>query len=113
MSEHPSQGLRVVCGLGRSGQSPGGTAKLQYLVQYRSDCPTREAGIIMCDMEPKPKMDYWPGYSLKGEPLPYTLRFCKVCRKETPHEIRSGAGLTAKMCMKCLADGRRYELDRD
>ena len=67
----------------------------------------------MCDMEPKPKMDYWPGYSLKGEPLPYTLRFCKVCRKETPHEIRSGAGLTAKMCMKCLADGRRYELDRD
>jgi hypothetical protein len=58
-------------------------------------------------------MDYWPGYVSKGDPLPRTLRFCKVCLKETLHEIRSGAGLTAKICVKCMEDERRYELDRD
>jgi hypothetical protein len=61
----------------------------------------------------EPKMDYWPGYAYKGDPLPRTLRFCKVCRKDTTHEIRSGAGLTAKICMTCMDGGHRFELDRD
>jgi hypothetical protein len=58
-------------------------------------------------------MEYWPGYASKADPLPRTLRFCKVCQKETPHEIRSGVGLTAKICVKCFEDARRHEPDRD
>ncbi len=65
----------------------------------------------MATMEPK--MDSWPGYGPQPDAFPHTLRYCKVCRKMTPHEIRAGAGLVAKMCVKCLESGRNYELDRD
>jgi len=44
----------------------------------------------------------WPGYSSKADPLPRTIRFCKVCQKETQHEVRTGAGVVAKMCVDCL-----------
>jgi hypothetical protein len=47
------------------------------------------------------------------DPTPHTLRYCKVCQKDTPHEIRGGTGMNAKMCVKCLEAGRNYELDRD
>ena len=43
-------------------------------------------------------------------PTPYAPRYCEVCQRKTPHEIRAGAGLTAKMCVTCLETGRRYEL---
>ena len=79
--------------------------------QYCSHCVERESSSIISTMEPK--MDSWPGYTSQADALPQTLRFCKVCRKETTHEIRSGAGLTAKMCVICLETGRRYKLDRD
>ena len=46
----------------------------------------------------------WPGL---------TLRYCKVCQKETPHEIRAGAGITARPCVECMERGLKYELDRD
>ena len=42
-----------------------------------------------------------------------TLRHCKVCNRETPHEILSGGGCVAKICIPCLENSKRYELDRD
>ena len=42
-----------------------------------------------------------------------TLRYCKNCQKETPHEIRAGAGMTARICVECTERGLKYELDRD
>jgi len=58
-------------------------------------------------------MDPRQGYDPQAETYPHALRYCKVCRQVTPHEIRAGAGLTAKMCVKCLESGRNYELDSD
>ncbi len=46
-------------------------------------------------------------------PLPRLLRFCKQCQKETPHEIRTGGGVIAKICLPCLERDLFYELDRD
>jgi hypothetical protein len=45
--------------------------------------------------------------------LPKTLRFCKVCEIETPHEVRTGAGVVARICVPCLERARLYDLDRD
>jgi hypothetical protein len=42
-----------------------------------------------------------------------TIRHCKVCMKETPHEILSGGGCVAKICVPCLERSQRWELDRD
>jgi len=44
---------------------------------------------------------------------PKTIRYCKVCRRETPHEILAGSGVVAKVCIPCLEQTERYELDRD
>lgn len=44
---------------------------------------------------------------------PKTLRFCSVCQKETTHEIRSGAGVIAMLCIPCINRSLAYELDRD
>jgi len=49
----------------------------------------------------------------EAAPAARTLRFCRVCRCDTPHEIRSGAGVTARICTACLERALRYELDRD
>jgi hypothetical protein len=45
--------------------------------------------------------------------LPKTLRYCKVCQKQTPHRIRAGDGLVARICVACLEHIQGYELDRD
>jgi hypothetical protein len=45
--------------------------------------------------------------------LPKTMKFCRVCQKETPHEVRSGGGVVARMCLPCLEHELTYELDRD
>ena len=45
--------------------------------------------------------------------LPKTIRFCKVCEKETPHQLREGSGLVAKICIPCMERALHYELDRD
>ena len=47
-------------------------------------------------------MDSWPGHASQAAALPRALRFCKICQKETPHEVRTGAGLVARMCVECL-----------
>ena len=45
--------------------------------------------------------------------VPKTFRFCKVCRKETPHEILANEGVVAYICIPCLEEDLLYELDRD
>lgn len=58
-------------------------------------------------------MTTWPGHSSVSEPLPKTLRFCKVCQQHTPHEIRSGAGVIAVICAPCLERVLNYDLDKE
>jgi hypothetical protein len=54
-----------------------------------------------------------PHTATAAAPAPRTLRFCKTCGCDTPHEIRSGSGVTARICATCLERALRYELDRD
>lgn len=44
---------------------------------------------------------------------PKTLRFCKVCQRETPHLIYSGGSVIARVCLPCSEESQRYELDRE
>ena len=44
---------------------------------------------------------------------PKTLRYCRTCSKETPHQIRQGAGVVVTLCVPCLERALTYELDRD
>jgi NMD protein affecting ribosome stability and mRNA decay len=44
---------------------------------------------------------------------PTTLRVCLSCQKETPHQIRAGAGATVKICVRCLERALLYEETRD
>ena len=53
-------------------------------------------------------MDLWTGQS-----WPRTLRYCKVCQKETTHEMRAGAKVIARMCAECLQRALQHALDRD
>jgi hypothetical protein len=46
-------------------------------------------------------------------PAPQTLRFCKACGRETAHEIRSGSGVIARICVICMDRSLRHELERD
>jgi|KBSMisStandDraft_5_1062788.scaffolds.fasta_scaffold330172_2 hypothetical protein len=54
-------------------------------------------------------MDSWPGYSTKPVALPRTLRYCNICQKETPHEVRTGAGVVARLCVECLNARLNFE----
>lgn len=58
-------------------------------------------------------MSTWPEPASFREGLPKTMKYCKVCQKETPHQIRAGAGVTATICLSCLQRALSYELDRD
>ena len=44
---------------------------------------------------------------------PKILRHCRACGKETPHQIRQGAGVVVTLCVPCLERALTYELDRD
>ncbi len=44
---------------------------------------------------------------------PKTLRHCRTCGKETPHQLRQGAGVVVSLCVPCLERALTYELDRD
>jgi len=44
---------------------------------------------------------------------PKTLRFCRTCSKETPHQIRQGTGVVVTLCVPCLERALTYELNRD
>ena len=44
---------------------------------------------------------------------PKTMRYCRTCSKETPHQIRQGTGVVVTLCVPCLERALIYELDRD
>ena len=58
-------------------------------------------------------MSAWPEPASFPEVLPRTMKFCKVCQKETPHEIRGGSGVVATICIPCLRRALEYEQERD
>lgn len=45
--------------------------------------------------------------------FPTTMMYCKNCQRETPHEIYTGSGVTAKVCIECLRRALEYDLERD
>ena len=45
--------------------------------------------------------------------LPRTMKFCKLCQRETPHQISRGEGVSAVICMPCWYRAIAYELERD
>jgi len=55
----------------------------------------------------------WPQQESGTKVLPKTIRLCRTCGKQTPHEVRSGAGVIATVCIPCLERALNYELDRD
>ena len=54
-----------------------------------------------------------PEHQVLAPPFPSTLRFCKVCEGQTPHQVRTGSGVVATICIPCLERALQYELDRD
>jgi len=44
---------------------------------------------------------------------PKTLRYCRACAKQTPHEIRENSDVTAAICVACVERALSYELDRE
>ena len=51
-------------------------------------------------------MDIWTGQS-----WPRTLRYCKVCQKETTHEIRAGAKVIATGNLAGLIEAETSVID--
>jgi hypothetical protein len=58
-------------------------------------------------------MTAWPEPASFHDPLPKTMKHCKTCDRETPHEIRGGPGLSAIICIACLRRALMYELEKD
>jgi hypothetical protein len=58
-------------------------------------------------------MTTWIEPAACREALPKTIKYCKTCQAETPHQIRSGPGMVANICVSCLERALAYELDRD
>lgn len=58
-------------------------------------------------------MAAWSGEFTTKTDWPKTIRYCRVCQKDTPHEIREGAGVVATFCVPCVQRTLSYELDRD
>jgi hypothetical protein len=58
-------------------------------------------------------MSAWPEPASYQDPLPQTMKYCKICGKQTPHQLRSGPGLATSICTACLKRALSYEQDRD
>jgi hypothetical protein len=58
-------------------------------------------------------MSSWPEPASFYEPLPTTIKYCRCCQRETPHQVRSGKGVVAVICIPCLNRALTYELERD
>jgi len=54
-----------------------------------------------------------PSETALNRAWPKTLRFCQTCHRETPHQLRQGAGVIVKLCVPCLERALSYEQDRD
>lgn len=58
-------------------------------------------------------MRSWPEPASFHEALPKTIKHCKTCQSETPHQIRVGRDVAAVFCISCLERALRYQLGRD
>jgi hypothetical protein len=58
-------------------------------------------------------MSAWPEPASFHDARPKTIKYCKTCQMETPHQIRSGPGVVTVICVACLGRALAYELDRD
>jgi hypothetical protein len=58
-------------------------------------------------------MKSWPEPASFHEALPKTIKYCKTCARETPHQIRGGRDLIAVICISCLERALKYQLERD
>lgn len=58
-------------------------------------------------------MSTWPEPASYHEALPRTIKYCKTCQRETPHQIRSGPGVVANICISCLERALSYARERD
>jgi hypothetical protein len=58
-------------------------------------------------------MNTWIESVSYQEALPKTLKYCKTCQMETPHQIRCGERSVANTCIFCMERALAYELDRD
>ena len=58
-------------------------------------------------------MSAWPEPRSYQDPRPKTMKHCRTCGKETPHEIRCGPGLTTLICIACLQRALLFEQEQD
>jgi hypothetical protein len=58
-------------------------------------------------------MSAWPEPASFHDVLPKTIKFCKACQRDTPHQIRANPGVTVVICVPCLNRALLYESDRD
>ena len=58
-------------------------------------------------------MNSWAEPASFGEYAPKTIKYCKTCQRETPHEVRGGSGMDVVMCISCLNRALTHELERD
>jgi hypothetical protein len=58
-------------------------------------------------------MKSWPEPASFHAALPKTIKYCKTCQSETPHQIRGGSSVVAVFCLSCLERALKYQLGRD
>ena len=58
-------------------------------------------------------MSAWPEPASFHDPRMQTMKYCKVCEKETPHEVRYGSGVAAVICVPCLRRALSHEMERE
>lgn len=54
-----------------------------------------------------------PGMAPIADGSPRTMKYCRTCQRETPHQISSGEGIVAVICLPCWFRAADYELERD
>jgi hypothetical protein len=58
-------------------------------------------------------MSSWPEPASFHDALPKTMKYCKLCEKQTPHQIRTGQAVLTAICIPCLRRAITRELGRD
>ena len=48
-----------------------------------------------------------------GEGLAGFMKYCKTCRRDTPHRIGEGDRVIAVICLPCWQRAMNYEMSRD
>ena len=56
-------------------------------------------------------MSSWPETASFHELLPTTIKFCRICQRDTPHQVRGGRGVIAVICIPCLGRALRGEIE--